>query len=71
LESYQGIVRRHVLPAIGNVALESLEPEHLERLYSDLLKRGLAASTVLRVHRVLSRALKVAHQRRVASLIVV
>lgn len=64
LESYQGIVRRHVLPAIGNVPLEALEPEHLERLYSDLLGRGLAASTVLRVHRVLSRALKVAHQRR-------
>jgi integrase len=64
LESYETIVSRHIVPAIGSRPLEALEPEHVERLYADLLNRGLARSTVVRVHRVLSRALKVAHRRQ-------
>ncbi|MCW2497111.1 MAG: Integrase [Jatrophihabitans sp.] len=63
LESYESLIRMHLLPGIGKVRLDRLEPEHLERHYSNLLADGLAASTVLRVHRLLSRALKVAMQR--------
>ncbi|WP_375504497.1 tyrosine-type recombinase/integrase, partial [uncultured Jatrophihabitans sp.] len=64
LETYRCIVRRHITPTLGQLPLDALQPEHLERLYAALLERGLAASTVLRVHRVLARALKVAHQRQ-------
>lgn len=63
LESYDSIVRLHLKPGLGHQRLERLQPEHLEEHYSRLLVGGLAASTVLRVHRVLSRALKVAVQR--------
>jgi len=63
LESYDSIVRLHLKPGLGHHRLERLQPEHLERHYSKLLAGGMAASTVLRVHRVLSRALKVAVQR--------
>lgn len=63
LEGYRSIVRRHVLPAVGHRRLRRLRPEHLERLYAALLAQGLSPATVLWVHRVISRALKVAHQR--------
>lgn len=63
LESYDSIVRLHLKPGLGHHRLERLQPEHLEQHYSKLLAGGMAAATVLRVHRVLSRALKVAVQR--------
>jgi integrase len=63
LESYRSIVRLHLRPGIGHHRLDRLQPEHLERLYGKLLDKGLSPATVLRVHRVLSRALRVASQR--------
>jgi integrase len=63
LESYEAIVRVHLKPGLGHHRIDRLQPEHLETLYAALGRRGLAPATVLRVHRVLSRALKVAMQR--------
>jgi len=63
LESYRATVRLHLSPGIGRHRLDRLQPEHLEQLYSALLNQGLASATVLRAHRILSRALKVAMQR--------
>ena len=63
LESYRATVRLHLSPGIGRHRLDRLQPEHLEQLYSVLLAEGLAPATVLRAHRILSRALKVAMQR--------
>ena len=54
---------RHLLPALGDVALVALRPEHLDRLYRDLLDHGpddgkpLSGSTVRRIHGVAHRAL--------------
>lgn len=58
------MIRLHVAPYLGTQRLDRLQPEHLEELYQLLLQRGLSATSVLRVHRVLSRALKVAMQRQ-------
>jgi integrase len=63
LESYQSAVRKHICPGIGQHRLDRLQPEHLEQFYSDLLDGGLSPTSVLRFHRILSRALKVAMQR--------
>ena len=63
LESYESILRLHIKPNLGHHKLDRLQPEHLERHYSELLATGMAAATVLRVHRVLARALTVAVQR--------
>ncbi|MGZ4553934.1 MAG: site-specific integrase [Mycobacteriaceae bacterium] len=63
LERYRGIIRRQVGPALGHHRLDRLQPEHVEQLYADLESQGLAPATILQVHRVLSRALKVAMQR--------
>ena len=63
LESYESMVRMHISPGIGRHRLDRLQPEHLEHFYRDLLDEGLSAATVLRAHRIISRALKVAMQR--------
>lgn len=63
LESYRANVNRQLVPTLGHHRLDRLQPEHLEAAYRSLLDRGLSPTTVLRAHRVLSRALKVAMQR--------
>jgi integrase len=63
LNTYRSMIRMHLLPYIGKRRLDQLMPEHLEQTYRALLAKGLSPATVLRVHRVLHRALKVAMQR--------
>ncbi|HEV7726521.1 MAG TPA: tyrosine-type recombinase/integrase [Modestobacter sp.] len=63
LESYRSTVRLHLRPGVGHHRLDRLQPEHLERLYAALADKGLSPASILRAHRVLSRALRVASQR--------
>jgi integrase len=64
LEStYAPKVRNRIIPGLGKHRLDRLTPEHLERFYTHLEAEGLASSTVLQIHRIISRALKVAVQR--------
>ena len=63
LESYRSTVRLHLRPGVGHHRLDRLQPEHLERLYASLADKGLSPATILRAHRVLSRAFRVASQR--------
>lgn len=61
----RGHLDLHLLPALGDVALAALRPEHLDHLYRDLLDHGsddgkpLSGSTVRRIHGVAHRALGV------------
>ena len=75
-ESYGGIVRRYLKPAIGRVPLAKLQPEHVTRMLRDLEKREppLSPTTVRYVYVVLrialGRALKLGRvHRNVATLI--
>jgi len=63
LESYESAVRKHLIPGLGRHRLDRLRPEHLDQLYTALLDAGYSPATVLRHHRILSRALTVAVQR--------
>jgi integrase len=63
LESYESAVRKHLIPSIGRVRIDRLRPEHLDQLYTALLDASYSPATVLRHHRILSRALTVAVQR--------
>lgn len=56
-------IRLHLAPELGRLRLRDLSPERVEKLEITLLDRGLSGATVLKVHRTLSRALKVALQR--------
>ena len=74
LHAYRGYVRNRIVPALGHHRLDRLQPEHLEAFYRQSLEEGLAPATVLQMHRILSRALKVGLRRgrvarNVASLV--
>ncbi|MGW1224223.1 tyrosine-type recombinase/integrase [Streptomyces sp. NPDC002530] len=64
LDDYWSKTRNDIAPGVGQHRLDKLAPEHLERMYADMLQEGHAPSHVLKVHRILSRALKIAHRRR-------
>ena len=63
LHTYRGYVRNRLCPGLGRHRLDRLQPEHVETFYRRLEQEGLRPATVLQVHRILSRALKVAVQR--------
>jgi integrase len=63
LQRYRQLVAHQLVPKIGHHRLDRLQPEHVERMYAELLASGLAPASVLQAHRVLSRALTVAMQR--------
>ena len=63
LQGYRGKVNSRIIPAVGHHRLDRLQPEHLDAWYIELADEGLASSTILQLHRILSRALKVAMQR--------
>jgi integrase len=66
LERYRELLKCHVRPHVGAVAIQKLQPVHLAELYAKLLRegrgdgRGLAARTVGHVHRAIHKALVVA-----------
>jgi len=39
-EGYESIVRRHLIPNLGNIRLTQLKPEHLQKYYSERLLQG-------------------------------
>jgi integrase len=63
LSAYRGYIVDRIVPSLGRHRLHRLQPEHLETFCRKCEEQGLAAATVLQMHRVLSRALKVAVQR--------
>lgn len=62
-EDYWSKTRNWIVPSLGKQRLDRLTPDHLDRLYAKMLDADVAASTVLKVHRVISRALKIAYRR--------
>jgi integrase len=41
-EGYELVVRRHLIPALGQIALTGLKPEHIQHYQSEKLSRGRA-----------------------------
>ncbi len=66
-EGYESIIRRHLIPKLGNILLTQLKPEHVKKYYSDCLTEGrcdgkgkLKSITVRHHHMALHRALQMA-----------
>ncbi len=69
-DSYRRNIDLHVIPRIGRVPLRHLRPDHLERLYAELLDDGRASGvgglhnkTVVEIHMIIRRALDDAVRR--------
>lgn len=56
--TYRSIISKHIVPAIGSVRLDKLEPAHVRRLRDTILEKGRAPSTALQAHRILATALR-------------
>jgi len=64
-EDYEMVIRLHLIPALGNLPLSRLRPEHIQRYYSDKLtngrcdgKGGLSPKTVRNHHHILHSTLQ-------------
>lgn len=63
LTDYRSKARNWIVPLLGKHRLDRLTPEHLDTAYTTMLEEGLSSSSVLKVHRILSRALRIAVRR--------
>ena len=73
-KGYEALVRVHIVPELGNVTLEKLTPQHVQRLMNKKLQQGLAPKTIQYMRGVLRTALGQAHRwgmvsRNVAALV--
>lgn len=55
---YEQIVRVHLIPALGHVALSKLAPQQIQAFYAAKLEEGLSTTTVHHYHATLHRALE-------------
>ena len=61
---YRGMARNHIIPALGQVPLQQLDPYRIQRYYGDMLQRkSLGANTVYKHHILLHTALKAAFRQ--------
>jgi integrase len=62
-EIYRPKVERWIIPRLGKHRLDRLLPEHVDEFYTWLSQQGLSTKSVLLMHQILSRALKMAMRR--------
>jgi integrase len=55
--AYEMYLRRHVIPELGNLRLDKLNPEHVQALLTRKIEEGLAPQSVVHIRGVLRRAL--------------
>lgn len=60
LQSYQGIIKNHIVPFIGAVELQAVKGTHIQRLYNTMTRAGLSGKTVKNASAVLHKAFSVA-----------
>ncbi|WP_218004765.1 tyrosine-type recombinase/integrase [Microtetraspora niveoalba] len=63
LDDYRSKNKNWIVPHLGRHRLDRLTPEHLDRLYVAMAEQGKAESHILKVHRIISRALEIAMRR--------
>ena len=56
-QGYSGIISRYINPALGKTKLQNLTARQIQALYASMQERGLGATSVVAVHRVLKQAL--------------
>lgn len=64
-QSYEQLVRDHLIPHLGRVRLDRLQPQRVAQLYARLSAAGLSPKTIRNVHQCLHRALEQAVNYRV------
>lgn len=60
LQSYAGIIKNHIRPALGALELQAVKGTHVQRLYNAMTAAGKSGKTVKNVSAVLHKAFSVA-----------
>lgn len=60
---YRSKCRNWVFPIIGKTRIDQLRPDHLDKVYLGMQRAGKADSSILKIHRILTRALEIAYRR--------
>jgi integrase len=68
IEGARKKLRRYAYPVTGRNRIDRMKPENVAAVYVAMVRAGLADTTVLQVHRIISRGLKVAYRMGVISL---
>ena len=68
VQRYAEIIRLHLIPVIGAVALSKLRPMHIQGVLGKAREAGLSARTCLHIHRLLRTALAQAVRWQLLSL---
>jgi integrase len=55
--SYEQLVKKHIVPSVGDVKLAGLTPQQVERMMREMVSAGLAPATAQQARAVLRRAL--------------
>lgn len=63
LHTYRAMIEHHLIPELGHLRLDALQPEHIDRLQRRAREAGLAPRTIQVLRAVLSVALGVAETR--------
>ncbi len=59
-QSYEGIIKNHIVPALGAMELQAVKGSQIQRLYNGLTKKGLSGKTVKNISAVLHKAFSIA-----------
>jgi integrase len=58
VDLYRSVVKKHVLPSLGDIVLTELKPHAIQKIYSEKLKSGLSNRTVQIIHSILHKGLE-------------
>lgn len=62
-QAYRTAITKHLLPVIGSLRLDRLEPEHIETIHRRMTDAGAKPATIHQAHRTLRTALGEAQRR--------
>lgn len=59
-QSYNAIIKNHIVPSLGAVEIQAVKGTHIQKLYNSMIKQGLSSKTVKNVSAVLHKAFSIA-----------
>ena len=67
VDTYQLIIRKHILPVLGDIPLANLQSLAIQNLYAVKIKEGKSTATIRKIHNILHKSL---HKAMTTGLIV-
>lgn len=64
INGYKNNISKHIIPYIGKITLNRLDPKDIQKMYSKLSEKGLSGTSMLYIHRTLHKALATAVKTR-------